>query len=183
MADIELDKINWGIDAQGNYYPLTAALDINYPAIDDVRNGTAYGYSSQYIGTLVVTGGGCEPTSTGDLLDRGSSWLGTIRKAHMSKDVVYKRGSTTTATIKATLGRTQFAMVDPAGGAVTYESKDFIIQVADFSAFTLPEAGDIVISEGLTYEVMAPGSEPVWRWSDPYQRTLRIHSKLTKRGV
>jgi len=28
------------------------------------------------------------------------------------------------------------------------------------------------------YEVMAPGNEPPWRYSDPYRRTLRIHTKL-----
>ena len=28
------------------------------------------------------------------------------------------------------------------------------------------------------YEVMAPGNDPCWRWSDDYRRTLRIHTKL-----
>ena len=27
------------------------------------------------------------------------------------------------------------------------------------------------------YEVMAPGSEPHFQFSDPYRRTLRIHTK------
>jgi hypothetical protein len=27
------------------------------------------------------------------------------------------------------------------------------------------------------YEVLAPGGEPPWRYSDPYRRTLRIHTK------
>jgi len=25
--------------------------------------------------------------------------------------------------------------------------------------------------------VMAPGKEPAWRYSDPYRKTLRIHTK------
>ena len=31
--------------------------------------------------------------------------------------------------------------------------------------------------DGRTYEVMAPGGEPVWRWSDPYHQVYRIHTK------
>jgi hypothetical protein len=28
-----------------------------------------------------------------------------------------------------------------------------------------------------TYEVLAPGKEPVWKWSDLYRSLLRIHAK------
>jgi hypothetical protein len=27
------------------------------------------------------------------------------------------------------------------------------------------------------YEVMAPGKEPAWRWSDVFRKVLRIHTK------
>ena len=46
---------------------------------------------------------------------------------------------------------------------------------------TLPRRGDrIRETQGTTafvYEVTAPGKEPCWRWSDPYRKTLRIHTK------
>ena len=32
------------------------------------------------------------------------------------------------------------------------------------------------------YEVMAPGGEPPFRYSDPYRRTLRIHTKHVGRA-
>ena len=38
-------------------------------------------------------------------------------------------------------------------------------------------AGAAVAYDGRTYEVMAPGGEPVWRWSDPYHQVYRIHTK------
>ncbi|MBE3123763.1 MAG: hypothetical protein IMZ65_03080, partial [Planctomycetes bacterium] len=46
---------------------------------------------------------------------------------------------------------------------------------------TLPERGDRIREpqDGKTfvYEVMAPGKEPHYRFSDLYRRTLRIHTK------
>lgn len=48
-------------------------------------------------------------------------------------------------------------------------------------ATALPKAGDRVReTDGgkvFVYEVMAPGNEPAWRYSDPYRRALRIHTK------
>ena len=44
-----------------------------------------------------------------------------------------------------------------------------------------PQAGDkiaeVLGAELVIYEVMAPGREPCWRYSDPYRITLRIHTK------
>jgi hypothetical protein len=45
----------------------------------------------------------------------------------------------------------------------------------------LPERGDVIRETQATrtfvYEVMAPGKEPPWRWSDVYRKLLRIHTK------
>jgi hypothetical protein len=45
----------------------------------------------------------------------------------------------------------------------------------------LPERGDAIREQQdgkvYVYEVMAPGKEACWRWSDPYRQTLRIHTK------
>ena len=50
---------------------------------------------------------------------------------------------------------------------------------------TLPKAGDRIKeasgegrgSTSYIYEVLAPETEPAYRFSDPYRRTLRIHTK------
>ena len=47
----------------------------------------------------------------------------------------------------------------------------------------MPQRGDrIRETQGqqvFVYEVTAPGKEPVWRYSDPYRKTLRVHTKQT----
>jgi len=57
MADIELDKIHFTVNEYGDYTPRLVPLDINYPAAEDVRIGTDYGYEDQYTGTLSGSGG------------------------------------------------------------------------------------------------------------------------------
>jgi predicted MarR family transcription regulator len=46
---------------------------------------------------------------------------------------------------------------------------------------TLPERGDLIRetqgAKTFIYEVMAPGKEPPWRWSDVFRKVLRIHTK------
>ena len=60
----------------------------------------------------------------------------------------------------------------------------FLILAAELildSKQVLPQRGDRIreTQGGVTfvYEVTAPGKEPCWRYSDPYRKTLRIHSK------
>ena len=45
------------------------------------------------------------------------------------------------------------------------------------AAICLAAVGDTIAYGGRTFEVMAPGGEPVWRWSDPYHQVYRIHTK------
>ena len=64
------------------------------------------------------------------------------------------------------------------------ESRDFLVRTADLDLGAgpiLPRAGDQVRETvGLSvfvYEVNAPGGQPPFRYSDPYRRVLRIHTK------
>ncbi|MCG3178317.1 MAG: hypothetical protein BIFFINMI_00643 [Phycisphaerae bacterium] len=118
-----------------------------------------------------------------DLLDRASAWLDGMRVKHASRLVLYQRGASSVA-IAAGIGRTLFQVDNGSGVIETFESRDFLILAADLvlgGTVTLPKVGDrIRETQGQTifvYEVMAPGNEPAWRFSDPYRRTLRIHSK------
>jgi hypothetical protein len=65
-----------------------------------------------------------------------------------------------------------------------WTDRDFLIHAADLILAgepTLPERGDLIreTQGGRTfvYEVMAPGKEPPWRWSDVFRKVLRIHTK------
>jgi hypothetical protein len=106
-----------------------------------------------------------------------------MRKAHLSEAVTYCRGEESVE-VAATVGRTVFETADAYGVVEHSESRDFLILAADLvlnRSATLPERGDHIreTQDGKTfvYEVMAPGKEPHYRFSDVYRRTLRIHTK------
>lgn len=119
-----------------------------------------------------------------DLLHFGLDWLAEQLKAHVSRTVVYRRGPDE-VTVQATIGRTLLKLDDGYGGVrMEWTDRDFLIHAADLMLggnTVLPQRGDLVReSQGTTtfvYEVMAPGKEPAWRWSDVYRKMLRIHSK------
>jgi hypothetical protein len=118
-----------------------------------------------------------------DLLDRGSAFLEDQRHRYMSRAVVYQRGAEAKE-VQATIGRTEFEQADEAGLIHRTQSRDFLVRAADLdlsSGPVLPKAGDrvreAVGTQVFVYEVNAPGGHPPWRYSDPYRRTLRIHTK------
>ncbi|MBX3404563.1 MAG: hypothetical protein KF699_14220 [Phycisphaeraceae bacterium] len=119
----------------------------------------------------------------GDLLDRGSAFLDDQRHKHMSRTVIYQRGAESKE-VQATIGRTEFEQADDAGLIHRTESRDFLIRAADLdlgAGPVLPRAGDRVSetvgTSVIVYEVNAPGGQPPWRYSDPYRRVLRVHTK------
>ncbi len=119
----------------------------------------------------------------GDLLDRGSAFLDDQRHRHLSRTVLYRRGAEEKE-VQATIGKTEFEQADDAGLIHRVESRDFLIRAADLdlgAGPTLPRAGDLVRETSGTqvfvYEVNAPGGQPPFRYSDPYRRVLRVHTK------
>jgi hypothetical protein len=119
-----------------------------------------------------------------DLLQAGSDWLADQLKQHASRLVVYRRGAEET-TAAATVGRTLLKLDDGYGGVrMEWTDRDFLIHAADLvlgGSPTLPERGDVIRetqgAKTFIYEVMAPGKEPPWRWSDVFRKVLRIHTK------
>lgn len=118
-----------------------------------------------------------------DLLEQGASFLDTQRHTHMARPVVYQRGAAQIE-VSATIGRTEFEQADEAGLIHRIESRDFLVRTADLdlgAGPTLPKPGDRVRetagSSVFVYEVNAPGGQPPWRFSDPYRKALRIHTK------
>lgn len=119
----------------------------------------------------------------GDLLEHGAAFLEDQRHRHMSRTVVYQRG-TEAKEVQATVGKTEFEQADDAGLIHRTESRDFLIRTVDLnlgSGPILPRAGDqlreTVGTSVFVYEVNAPGGQPPFRYSDPYRKALRIHTK------
>ena len=118
-----------------------------------------------------------------DLLRTGSDWLAGQLGRHASGQVEYFRGDDS-VTVNATVGRTEFEIDDGSGVLQRIEARDFLIAAGDLvlaGQAALPQRGDrIKESQNGTvyvYEVMAPGQEPHYRFSDPYRKLLRIHTK------
>jgi hypothetical protein len=86
--------------------------------------------------------------------------------------------------VPATIGRTEFEQADEYGVVHRTESRDFLVLTAELvlgDKAVLPQAGDRIRETAgdqiFIYEVMAPGGEPPYRYSDPHRKTLRIHTK------
>ncbi len=121
-----------------------------------------------------------------DLLCQGAAWLDGQRHTHLTQTVRYQRGADSVE-LAATIGRTEFEQADEYGVLHRIEARDYIIRAADLvlgGETVLPKAGDRICETEQAavhvYEVMAPGNEPPWRWSDPYRVALRIHTKHVK---
>ena len=119
-----------------------------------------------------------------DLLQQGSDWLEDQRTQHATRIVTYCRGQDS-VDVAATVGQTVFRLTDDYGAEIRHVRRDYLILTADLvlaGQETLPQRGDQIkeTSGSTTYvhEVMGPGgNEPDWRYSDPYRKTLRIHTK------
>ena len=124
-----------------------------------------------------------------DLLEQGSAWLDQQRTQYMSRSVTYCRDETCVE-VQATIGKWTFEIDDGTGILERIESRDFLILAAALvlaGEVTLPQRGDRIKETSgdkvYIYEVLAPGREDCWRYSDPYRKTLRIHTKQVDSGV
>jgi len=113
------------------------------------------------------------------LLEHGLAWLRQQRHTHLTVPVRYTRGVASVA-LRATVGKTVFEVDSGYGVLERLEARDYLLRREDLvleGQEALPERGDRIIEDGHIYEVMAPGKEPHWRWSDAFRRTLRVHTK------
>lgn len=122
-----------------------------------------------------------------DLLQWASDWLEGQRAKHATRIVTYRRG-VDSVDLPVSIGRTEFEIDAGIGVLERTVSRDYLLTATDLVLGgwpALPRRGDrIEESDGTTvyiHEVMAPGKEPAWRYSDPYRKTLRIHTKLVER--
>ena len=121
-----------------------------------------------------------------DLLSTGLAWLETQRTRFMAKSVIYRRPGgvgvpALDVVVLATVGKTTFEVVTAGGVLDRVESRDYLIAADALTAIGLPQRGDRVIEDvggaRHTAEVLAPGREPHWRWSDITRASFRIHTK------
>ncbi len=116
-----------------------------------------------------------------DLLQKGLQFLESQRQQHMAEEVTYQRGADT-VTVLATFGKTEYEVEASEGITVGAEVIDFLIAATELviqDQPIQPRYGDQIIVAGQgTYEVLDLPGAGCWRYSDPYQMTFRIHTKL-----
>ena len=116
-----------------------------------------------------------------DLIAQGAAWLADQRRESLSRDIEYATPSTT-ATVLASIGRTDFEVVNEGGIVERTESRDFIVATSDLVGVP-PQRGDQIRETTpigvMLFEVMAPiATAPVWRWADASRTAYRIHTRL-----
>ena len=118
-----------------------------------------------------------------NLLETGAAWLADQLKSHASTEVVYLRGDEQVS-VQATIGKTEFEIDDGGGAVVRFESRDYLIHAADLilgGSQSLPLVGDHIHEvqgeRTFVYEVLSPVGQPHYRYSDPFRRLLRVHTK------
>jgi len=118
-----------------------------------------------------------------DLLKTGSAWLEAQRHEHMSSTVTYRRGGDSVE-LSATVGRTRYESADDHGLIVKSEARDYLLRASDLilgGSTTTPERGDrieeTIGASVYSYEPFPLGGEPLWRYSDPLNETIRIHTR------
>ena len=116
-----------------------------------------------------------------NILEAGSNWLEDQRHEFLSSVIEYQTGDYRFE-LAATIGKTEFEVADEFGRFLKFCSRDFLVlscdlKLSDGSQFK-PQLGDKILENGFCYEVLAPGDKQCWRFSDPFQKSIRIHTKL-----
>ena len=118
-----------------------------------------------------------------DILQEKLAWLEDQRHLHRTIPVTYHRGDESIEVL-ATTGKWTFRIDDGTGILEKIESRDFLILTTDLvlgGQVTKPQRGDRIKEPSgdkvYVYEVLAPGNEDCWVFSDGYRKTLRIHTK------
>lgn len=125
----------------------------------------------------------------GDFLSGGAAWLSAQLRSHAGKPVTYVRGEDSISLL-AVPGNKPMRTMSDFGARVDYTMQDWLIAASDLvigGVRQYPERKDIIdVVEGAwvrRYEVLSPGGdEPAWRWSDPNNVAMRVHTKLIEEG-
>jgi hypothetical protein len=110
------------------------------------------------------------------MLETGTAHLADSMTKHTAVDVLYTKRKIQKP-IKATRGSTPFEASDTEGIIHRTVSRDYLVAETDWPFDEDPEDGDRIADSGKTYIVRSMTGEPVWRFSDPGENLMRIHTK------
>ncbi len=120
-----------------------------------------------------------------DMLQTALTWLAAQQKAYKSQTVTYRRGQSSVE-ILATLGESILRVTSGNVSRIERPAADFIFTAADLNfgaGVTEPAIDDIVdmtfgdVNKRFRVLPVNNGDEPAWRYTDPYQIQVRVHTK------
>nr|DAQ58221.1 MAG TPA: head tail attachment [Caudoviricetes sp.] len=117
----------------------------------------------------------------GNVLAQAGRWLADMRGKFLTEPVRYVTKSGKVYKVRATVGATTFTVPDDHGILIRTQSRDFLI--TQLVLPHTPEFGDFIVWRGGMYEVLAPEGRCVWRWSDLFHTTKRIHTKYFREAT
>ena len=112
-------------------------------------------------------------------LSDGIAWHESKRHEFMTEAVVYNHAGTEYE-LNATIGRSESEAIDADGVAFIFQVTDFMIRNQDIDF--VPVVGDFIIYNSRKFELLPIGTEGVWRWSDSFNLTRRVHTKEVNNG-
>ncbi len=128
-----------------------------------------------------------------NLQQKGVAWLTGRLQANAAVPAYFVRGSNFVLINKVTLGNQLLKTTDNQGNVKTERTeKDFIVaaNLLTFDlglTFVLPQRGDywlLDLGAGLKrYDVMPVGNEAPWRYADPFETLVRMHTKFSGAGA
>lgn len=117
-----------------------------------------------------------------DLLESAVAFAAAALRGNRGKTVLYQRGSDSVSII-ATMGATEFERDDGDGVQVAFTAIDFLVSASDIvlsGTMSTPMRGDLIVSDGQTYEVLNITGQQHFTRMDPAGSMLRIHTKLIR---
>ena len=99
-----------------------------------------------------------------------------VLSASGKSKITYNHASGGSQSLDAVVGSTDFTQGNAAmGQTFLLTSHDFILRVSDLS--DLPERGDSIEYNGVTYTVMIEGGNAMYRFCDYSRQNIRVHTK------
>jgi hypothetical protein len=111
------------------------------------------------------------------MLENATAALASILDTHASVPITYSRGMTSISGLTAIRGSTPYESSDADGIIHRTIARDYLMRADTFPFSDMPRDGDIISDGEDYYLVHSMTGERPWRYSDPGQSLLRIHTK------
>jgi hypothetical protein len=108
-------------------------------------------------------------------LENAASALWSALQPAAGESVAYSQGGTT-VTATALPGSSPIVAETLDGTIRTDKSQDFVFKSADLLGL-VPQRGDTITWGNRVFEVIQPGGDRQYYFSDPYQYMIRVHCK------